>query len=114
MVFRQARHIRRARVDSETAGRMCLPHEKCGEVRTDTPQVRQRADHPHKPACLLENGIKHRLHLFNQLQNEIKTIEQTFDTRLSGFLLNKILNGGLAFPPSEKDADKRENSGEPL
>src|SRR5580693_7354597 len=70
-----------------------LTHEKCGEVRTDRPQVRQRADHPFRFVCrrvLLENGITRRLHLFNQLQNEIKTIEQTFDAR------SRLLRNGLA------------------
>jgi hypothetical protein len=69
-----------------------LTHEKCGEVRTDRPQVRQRADHPFRFVCrrvLLENGITRRLHLFNQLQNEIKTIEQTFDAR------SRLLRNGI-------------------
>src|ERR1700737_1261025 len=71
----------------------CLPHEKCGEVRTDRPQVRQRADHPFRFICwrvFLENGITRRLHLFNQLQNEIKAIEQTFNTRF------RLLRNGIA------------------
>ena len=38
---------------------------------------------------LLENGITRRLHLFNQLQNEIKTIEQTFDAR------SRLLRNGI-------------------
>src|SRR5580704_10535017 len=29
----------------------CLTHEKCSEVRTDRPQVRQRADHPFRFVC---------------------------------------------------------------
>ena len=56
----------------------------CSEVRTDRPQVRQRADHPFRFICrriLLENGITRQLHLFNQLQNELESVEQTFDTR---------------------------------
>ena len=63
----------------------CLTHEKRSEVRTDRPQVRQRADHPFRLIhwrVLLENAVTRRLHLFNQAQNEIKAIEQTFDTRL--------------------------------
>src|ERR1700722_6316515 len=38
---------------------------------------------------LLENGITRRLHLFNQLQNEIKTIKQTFDAR------SRLLRNGI-------------------
>ena len=63
----------------------CLTHEKRSEVRTDRPQVRQRADHPFRLIhwrVLLENAVTRQLHLFNQAQNEIKAIEQTFDTRL--------------------------------
>jgi hypothetical protein len=63
-----------------------------GPVQTDRPQVHQRADHPFRFVCrrvLLENGVTRRLHLFNQLQNEIKTIEQTFDAR------SRLLRNGI-------------------
>ena len=84
-------------ISAERAPIMKLPyerltHEKWGEVRTDRPQVRQRADHPFRfvrRRVPLENGITRRLHLFNQLQNEIKTIEQTFDAR------SRLLRNGI-------------------
>jgi hypothetical protein len=62
MVFRQARHIRRAAAITKLPYE-CLTHQKCGEVRTDRPQVRQRADHPFRFICwrvFLENGITRR------------------------------------------------------
>ena len=47
-------------------------------------KCRQRTDHPFcfvRRRVLLENGVTHKLHLLNQLQNEIESIEQTFDPR---------------------------------
>ena len=66
----------------------CLTHEKCGEVRTDRPQVRQRADHPFRfirRRVLLENGVTRRLHLFNQLQNELEVDRADVRYALSPF-----------------------------
>ena len=52
-----------------------LAHEKCSEVRTDSPQLRQRADHPFRfirGRVLLENRVALQLYALDQLQDEIE------------------------------------------
>jgi hypothetical protein len=51
---------------------------------TDRPQVRQRTEHPFRfirRRALAQNSVARRLHLVNQLEDEIESIEQQFDAR---------------------------------
>src|ERR1700730_16365663 len=57
-------------------------HQKRGGVRTNRPQVRKRTDHPFgliRRRGFFQNRVARRFHLFDQLQDEFKPIEQTFD-----------------------------------
>src|SRR5208283_2605937 len=77
----------KADVSGERASIAKRPHERLTDekrsgVRTDGPQGRQRTDLPFRfirRRVLLQNGVARRLHLINQFQDEIESIEQTFD-----------------------------------
>jgi len=59
----------------------CLAHQKRSHVRTDRPQLRQRADHPFRfirRRVILEDRVAIRLHLFDQLNDQIESIDQSF------------------------------------
>src|SRR5208282_2443204 len=100
-------------------------HEKSSDVRTDRPQVRQRTDHPFRfirRRVLLQNGVARRLHLVNQLEDKIESIEETFDAR-SRLLRDRIaarLAGAIqllaTIPPQSLvslDAQRRQNAVDP-
>src|SRR6185437_13167653 len=117
----------KADVSGERASIAKLPHErladeKRSDIRTDGPQVCQRTDHPFRfirRLVLLQNSVARRLHLVNQLEDEIESIEQTFDTRSR--LLRDRIAARLACAvqllaaispqrPVSLDAERRQNA----
>ena len=117
----------KADVSGERASIAKLPHERLTDekrsgVRTDGPQGRQGTDHPFRfirRRVLLQNSVARRLHLIDQLQDEFKSIEQTFDTRFRllrdgiAVRLARTVQSLAAIPPQSLvalDAERRQNA----